>query len=341
MDQNTTSTSTIAPDDHPEADVVAELSTSKRQGWSLRRKAFVGVAVVLCLLYGIVSWIFSGMILYNSGGSYDAEREAREIAALELDTIGGPEHVTVDSTGVEIVGSFYENPADSDCAVLFLHGRGGQRTELIDYIPLFWDRGCHALVYDLRSRGDSGGDAQSFGALDRLDTAAVAEWVTDRTGLASSNIGLFGASYGAGTAIVTTTVIDDLAFVISDSSYSDISAAVSEHAARDFSPAAVPFVPGAVRIAGLRGGFSPADSSPKDAAAQTDTPILLIHPLDDTTNEWTHSQDIYDAADPATTRLAITDWGNDHVGSYKADPAAYSELVNSFLDDLVAGWPSA
>ena len=84
-----------------------------------------------------------------------------EIAALELDTIPAPEFFTVDSTGVEIAGSFYENPADTGCAVLFLHGRGGQRTELIDYIPLFWDRGCHALVYDLRSRGDSGGDVQS------------------------------------------------------------------------------------------------------------------------------------------------------------------------------------
>lgn len=341
MDQNNTSTSTIAPDDQPEADVLVEGSVSATRGWSRRRKALVGVAVVLCVLYGIVSWVFSGMILYNSGGAYDAEREAREIAALELDSINDPEFFTVDSTGVEIAGSFYENPADGGCAVLFLHGRGGQRTELIDYIPLFWDRGCDALVYDLRSRGDSGGDVQSFGALDRHDAAAVVEWVTDRTGLASSDVGLFGASYGAATAVITTTVVDDLAFVIADSSYSDISAAVSEHAARDFSPAAVPFVPGAVRIAGWRGGFAPGDSSPKDAASQTDTPLLLIHPRDDTTNEWTHSQDIYDAADPATTRLAITDWGNDHVGSYRADPAAYSELINNFLDDLVVGWPSA
>lgn len=69
--------------------------------------------------------------------------------------------------------------------------------------------------------------------------------------------------------MVTTTVVDDLGFVIADSSCSDISAAVSEHAARDFSSAAVPLVPGAVRIAGWRGGFSPGDSSPKDAAAQT------------------------------------------------------------------------
>ncbi|MGH1491755.1 MAG: alpha/beta hydrolase [Acidimicrobiales bacterium] len=340
MDQNSTSASTTETSDHPGVDVTAERSTDAGRRWSRRRRALVFVAVVLCVFYGIVSWTFSGMILYNSGGEYSEEREAREIAALELDSIDDPEHFTVESSGVPIAGSFYENPAETGCAVLFLHGRGGQRTELIDYVPLFWDRGCHAIVYDLRSRGDSGGDVQSFGALDRLDTAAVIEWVADRTGLTSSDIGLFGASYGAGTALVTTTVVDDLAFVIADSSYSSISAAVSEHAARDFSPAAVPFVPGAVWLAGWRGGFAPEDSSPKNAAAQTDTPLLLIHPLDDTTNEWTHSQEIYDSADPTTTRLTITDWGNDHVGSYRADPAAYSELVNEFLDELAPNWPS-
>lgn len=342
MDQNNDSTATIAPDEQQEAaDDAANGASTEPRGWSLRRKAIVGALVVLSVLYGVVSWIFSGMIIYNNGGGYDAAREAREIAALELDSINEPEFFTVDSAGVEIAGSFYANPAAGDCAVLFLHGRGGQRTELIDYIPLFWDRGCDAVVYDLRSRGASEGDVQSFGALDRHDAVAVVDWVTNRTGLASSDVGLFGASYGAGTAIVTTTVVEDLGFVISDSTYSDISAAVSEHAARDFSLAAVPFVPGAVRIAGWRGGFSPADSSPKNAAAQTTTPILLIHPRDDSTNEWTHSQDIYDAANPATTRLAITDWGNDHVGSYNADPDAYSELVNDFLDDVVVGWPSS
>lgn len=41
------------------------------------------------------------------------------------------------------------------------------------------------------------------------------------------------------------------------------------------------------------------------------------------------------------TSTSVTDWGNDHVGSYRAGPTAYSELVNDFLDDVVAGWPPA
>lgn len=308
----------------------------------LRRRYLVaiGSGVVVFLAYWIVAWIFSSIIITSTGRAYSAEREAEEIQQLGIASVGTPEPVAVVVDDLTIRGSFYANPGDGPCAVVFLHGRGTNRTNLIEHFELFWDSGCHTLIYDGRGSGASDSGFQTYGVLDRGDAIAVVGWVADRTGLRTDQIGLLGASYGAATAIQAAAEMSDLAFVIADSSFADLRTIVADNAERQFGFLAKPFVPAALAVAARRADFDPDQASPVAAAADVKAPLLLIHARDDDETDASHSRAIYAAADPTTTTLAVTDWGAGHVGSYFTEPDRYREIVNRFLAERVASWPT-
>ena len=94
-------------------------------------------------------------------------------------------------------------------------------------------------------------------------------------------------SYGAATSLQAAAVRPGLAFVIADASYSSMSEIASAQADTQFGAWANIFVPGALFISGLRGGFDPAQAAPKDAVRGLTTPVLLVH---STTDEFTPSQ---------------------------------------------------
>ena len=159
-----------------------------------RIKIAFAVALLAVIAYGVVSWVFSEKLIaqqFTALGPVDFA----EFALPE------PENVTIRGEGVDLASWYFDNPRDAGCAVVMLHGFSGSKAEVLAATPIFWRRGCDLLLYDARGHGDSDRALLSFGAHEREDLLRAIEWLTAKTDLPRSKIGLIGWSYGAATAI--------------------------------------------------------------------------------------------------------------------------------------------
>ena len=203
----------------------------------------------------------------------------------------------------QLAGWYFSNPRKAGCAAIVLHGFTGNKAQMLGPASgLFFERGCDVFLYDLRGHGASSRGLLSYGALDKFDELAAVDWLKQKTGLPEAKIGLWGVSYGAATSLQAAAVRPGLAFVIADASYSSMSEIASAQADTQFGAWANIFVPGALFISGLRGGFDPAQAAPKDAVRGLTTPVLLVHPTTDEVTPSQHSEAIFANSDQRRTR---------------------------------------
>lgn len=289
-----------------------------------------GLGLVLLLFYGAASWVFSSLIIA-------AETQSVADAAADGDTpadfgLPEPEEVSIEAAEVELAGWYFDNPANGECGLLFLHGFRGTRYHALNWARLFWERGCDVLAYDHRGHGDSTPAFHTYGYHEKEDAMAALDWLAGRAGLERSQIGVFGVSYGAATALQMAPLTPDIAFIGADSAYSDLEEIVRYQAGELFPTLAPLILPGALRVAEWRANFDVQAVAPERSIAETQVPVLLVHSLTDEYTFSTHSEDIYANSDQSRTVLVLTDWGAPHGRSIITDPAAYEQVVDEFLD---------
>lgn len=298
-----------------------------------RRKgrALLVAAALLLLVYGGVSWLFSERLIAP---------DFKALGAVDVKAFGlpQPEATRIPGDGVTLAAWYFENPRRSGCAVVMLHGFGGGRAEVLAPTPIFWQRGCDLLLYDARGHGESSQALLSYGAHEREDLRLAVEWLGNRAGLPQTRIGLIGWSYGAATAIQAAAGLPHLAFVVADSSFSSLGDIARVQAGKQFGTWARIFVPGALLVSGLRGGFDAQDAAPADVIQHVQVPVLLVHSRQDGFTPVGQSELIYEHANQERTRLVIPVWVASHAHSYTEAPVAYTALVDSFLADFVPGF---
>ena len=298
----------------------------------MRSKLWVVLAVLIVLLlaaYLTAGWYFSEILLNMPTETIaEARAEGDTPASVGLPE---PEEVRIDAGDVTLAGWYFDNPADAGCGLLFLHGFTGTRYHALNWAPLFWERGCDILAYDHRGHGDSSDAFKTYGFYEKQDALAALDWFGQRAGLEQSQIGVFGVSYGAATALQLIPLAPDLAFVGADSAYSEMEEIVG-YQARQMFPTLAPIVlPGALAVAEWRADFDVQAVAPERTVAEAQMPILLIHSLTDEYTFSTHSEDIYANSDPTRAVLHLTDWGAPHARDILTDFDAYRQLVNDFL----------
>jgi dipeptidyl aminopeptidase/acylaminoacyl peptidase len=300
-----------------------------------RRRLWIILGIVILLLvvaYAAGSWYFSDILI-------DSPTQSLADAAAEGDTPAGfglpePENITIDAGDVTLAGWFFDNPADGECGLLFLHGFRGTRYHVFDWARLFWERGCDVLAYDHRGHGDSTPAFHTYGFYEKEDAVAALGWFADRTGLERSRIGVFGVSYGAATALQMAPMTPEIAFVGADSAYSELDEIVGYQARQLFPTLAPLLLPGALAVAELRADFDVQAVAPEMTVAEIEVPVLLIHSITDEYTFSTHSEDIYANSDQSRTVLRLNDWGAAHARDISTDPDAYRQLVDAFLSQF-------
>lgn len=287
-------------------------------------RAVVGLVVLVAIAYVAVSWAFSDKLL---------AAQERLLGTVDPAKYGLPKPVPVDvpGDGVKLASWYFRNPRKQHCAVIMLHGFGGARAEVLGASPIFWGRGCDLLLYDSRGHGTSSRALLTFGVHERQDLRLAIAWLSHRTKLPDRRIGLIGWSYGAASAIQAASEVPSIGFVVADSSYSSLADIASVQADHQFGAWAKIFVPGALKIAGIRAGFDPGNADPAAEIRRVRAPVLLIHSRQDRFTPYTQSKKIFANSDKARTRLVIPPWAAPHAESYLEKPAAYTAIVDSFL----------
>ena len=295
------------------------------------------VAVLFTAVYVAAGWYFSGLIIATDTESL---AEAATEAAADGETpadfgLPEPENIAIQSGDVTLSGWYFDNPADAGCGLMFLHGFHGTRYNALNWAPMFWERGCDILAYDHRGHGDSTNALHTYGFYEKEDAIAALDWFTARSGLERSQIGVFGVSYGASTALQMAPMTPEIAFVAADSPYSELEEIVDFQGRAQFPTLAPLVLPAALRIAELRADFDVDAVAPERSIAEITVPVLLIHSLTDEYTVPTHSEDIYANSDKSRTVLDLTDWDSPHARDIVTDPVAYEQLVNDFLSRFV------
>ncbi len=249
-----------------------------------------------------------------------------------------PDDLAIPSGDAMLSAWLFRNPDPAGCGVAFGHGHRSTRHGSLKFAPLFWRRGCHLLLFDARHHGATGGATYTWGAREKWDLLHAVDALAAATGLRRARIGIFGDSLGAAVSLQTAALAPDLAFVVADSTFSDLPAILAKRGVDGYGRWVLAFLPGALAVAAVRGGFDPWAISPARDAASIRIPVLLVHAREDAFIPAAHSEAVF-ARIPGTRKaLTVTKWGAEHARSVMKDPVAYERMVDAFLDAYVPGF---
>ena len=113
--------------------------------------------------------------------------------------------------GIRLSG-WYVPAEDSDFAILFCHGNGGNMMHRLDSINLFYNLGLSCFIFDYRGYGESEGRPSEEGSY--LDAAASYKWLTEEKGLSPDDIIIFGRSLGGSVAAQLASRVEAKALVV-------------------------------------------------------------------------------------------------------------------------------
>ena len=293
---------------------------------------WIGLLVTLAIAFWLAAcWYVSEQFLSLGIVDYHEVDEQDILDGLNVPELD-KQVVEIAHEDVVLSASFFEHPRPKDCAVVLLPGIGGNRTQVLPALPLFWELGCHVMAYDPRGTGASTRVPRTFGFFEKKDNAAVVRWLSARTHVEISNIGVWGPSFGAAVAILTLDEIGRLGFVIADSTFHSFEqVAYDTIASLSNSTVAQALTFGVLSILEFRTGMDVDQIRPEVSIVDTPTPVLLIHALNDPAMSVSHSQIVYEARTNKNISLEITDWGAGHADSALVNASAYKQLVLSFL----------
>lgn len=288
--------------------------TFLRKHW--RSTLLIGLTVA----YVALAWIYASATLSGT------------VLKLPTPVIDGiaEEPVTLLNGDIELDAGFYRNPAEARCAVVLLHGVNADRSDVLRYAPLYWDLGCSLFSFDHRDHGRSTSTHRTYGFYESVDAKLAVQWVIERTGLAPSQIGLHGISYGAATALEVLEIRDDLAFVVADTPYSSMRRVVSEVAAESLWIIEPLVRPLAFLMIEQRADMEAGQVAPVEAVIGKATPILVIHTTADQEVPEEHSVRV--AAANSNIERHVIDGDGIHIGAYLINVERYTELVHEFIE---------
>lgn len=228
------------------------------------------------------------------------------------------------SDGVTLHASIIHPPRPTGTCVIVLHGVADNRRGAMGFAPRLLREGYSVVLPDSRGHGDSGGNFVTYGLLEADD---INRWAQKLSPDCPNGIYGLGESLGGATLIQAAARGNYFRAIVAESSYSSfVSVATDRIAQRTSKAVAIPLVYSGLAYAKLRYGFNLLDASPEHAAAQTKTPILLIHGLADDETFPEHAKRI--AAQNRNISLWLVPNAR-HVGASSANP---TEFWNHVLD---------
>ena len=232
------------------------------------------------------------------------------------------------SDGLKLKGWYI--PPQNGKVVIFVHGLGGNREELLDEASLAIAKGYGALLFDSRASGESEGDVSTLGYSERLDIHAAVDFVHAQAG-ADAPLALFGHSMGTGSVLLAAVEIPGLRAVIVESAFQSVEDNVNEGVKVLTGLPPFPFAPLVVFFGQRQTGLDIRAVRPIDLVAKiSPTALLFIHGDQDATLPVRNSYALYAAAKEPKQLYILPGVG--HTGFLKAQPKRYPKTILTFLE---------
>ena len=188
----------------------------------------------------------------------------------------------VSTDGTSLYGWFI--PGERPRTIVLLHGFGEDRRQVLPHAGFLHDAGYSTLLFDLRSRGESGGDAVTFGYHERGDLEGAVRYLKQRPEADGEIVGALGVSMGGATAIMAAVDMPELKAVVSESAFRSVNSAVASSFEHFIDLPAFPFAPVTVFIIERRLGIRTDEVVPEEYVARiSPRAVFIIHGRDDVT----------------------------------------------------------
>ena len=227
-------------------------------------------------------------------------------------------------------------PEGDGATMIFVHGLGGNRGELLNEAALLGARGYGALLIDLRNHGRSRGSVTTLGYAEVYDVRGAVDYLLTRREVNRERIGLFGYSMGAATVLRAAARIPQARAIIAQSAYSSLRDNIAQGVATKTGLPPFPFAPLMIWLGERMTGLRIDQIRPIDDVEQiAPRAVLFIHGMQDATVDVSNSLKLYDAAcEPKSLYLVKN---ASHSGLLLANPSEFERRVVDFLDHNLRG----
>jgi pimeloyl-ACP methyl ester carboxylesterase len=220
---------------------------------------------------------------------------------------------------------------ESSPTLIFVHGLGSNREELLDQAKLLYDYGYSALLLDLRNHGQSQGEITSLGYQEVLDIEGAVDYLMNRPEVDRDRIGLVGHSMGGAVVIRAAARISQVKATIAESAFTSIEDNISQGVRQLTGLPPFPFAPMVIWFGEREAGAKIQLVRPIDDLSQiSPRAIMFIHGELDPLVDMSNSQRLYEAAKEPKALYLIPDAG--HGGLMEAEPEEFENQVIAFLD---------
>ena len=293
---------------------------------------FTALMVLLGIVAGAV-WLAHAraMVLIHPGRTYPACTPAdRGVERWE--------EVRFPSPGdLQLAGWFIPPDPQGDGATLvFLHGLGSNRGELLDEAVMLARHGYGALLLDMRNHGQSQGTVTTLGHAEVEDVRGAVAYLLARPEVNPERIGLVGSSMGGAVAIRAAARIPEVRAVVAQSAFSSLEENVNQGVRALIGLPPFPFAPLVIWFGEREAGVRLRQVRPVDDVVQiAPRAVLFIHGEQDPVIDVSNSLHLYEAAREPKALLLIPN--AEHGGLLAADPAEFERQVVGFLDTHLRG----
>ena len=238
---------------------------------------------------------------------------------------------------LQLAGWFVPPTLQSDGATLiFIHGLGGNRGELLDEAVMLTGHGYGALLFDLRNHGESEGTITTMGYAEVADVEGAVAYLLARPGVNPERIGLVGSSMGGAVAIRAAARIPEIRVVVAQSAFSSLEENVNQGVRALTGLPPFPLAPLVIWFGEREAGIRLSQVRPIDDVAQIGPrAILFIHGEQDTIVDVSNSVRLYEAAEEPKAIYLIPEAG--HGGLMAQGGAEFERQVVGFLDTHLRG----
>ena len=229
--------------------------------------------------------------------------------------------------GLSLFGRYYRGKDDAPLFIEFHGYKGDALRDLCAEDMVFKSLGASTLIVDQRAHGKSEGTTISFGIKERFDCLSWVRWASERFG--SIPIFLAGISMGASSVLMASSLDlpKNVCGIIADCAYSSPKEIIKK-VCRDVGLPVKLIYPFIASGAWLFGKFNINKFSPKQAVAESKTPIIIMHGEADSFVPCKMSGEIYDSC--ASEKYLFTFSGAGHGFSFATDAEKYEHAVKDF-----------
>jgi len=251
----------------------------------------------------------------------------------DTETLAGRavEPVTFEATDGKRVSGWYVGQ-ESDKAVIFTHGIGGDRRHNNRNAEFFLERGYATLLIDLRSHGKSEPVSTSVGYFERHDLMGALNFLKAK---GYKHIGASGVSLGAATIAFSFMEKPDLSFVVLESSYDTIDHALDNRVRMVGAPvwAVYPFR----LFSPFFVGAGPDEIRPLDWMDDIHVPTLILAGDAEKELKVEETESLYEACAAEVKELHFFKGARHNTHKLGKYPEEYTQVMDGFLAKVFPG----